>query len=132
MVKLGNGGKRGKHTLETPIHPLCGSATTLYSFAMRGPDAGILLAFTLGAMAPGCGGGSDRPLIARDATGQPDVARLIEQLDSDDPVDRMAAIGALHQVAGTDRGYDPTAPLPSREAAIARWVDWYQEGMPRG
>jgi hypothetical protein len=50
---------------------------------------------------------------------------LIEQLDHDDPVVRLVAIGRLERETGTDLGFRYDDPLSARQAAVARWVAWY-------
>jgi hypothetical protein len=45
----------------------------------------------------------------------------VENLSSDDPVVRLAAIGALRRRTGHTLGYRFDAPDAERDAAIGRW-----------
>ncbi len=49
------------------------------------------------------------------------VPSLVEMLSSDDPAERMVAIGSLEKLTGERLGYDPAGSPSSRMAAIARW-----------
>jgi HEAT repeat protein len=51
-----------------------------------------------------------------------DQARLIEQLDSDDPAVRLAAILALERLTGETRGYRYDDPPARRADAVAAWT----------
>ncbi|MGP1310426.1 MAG: hypothetical protein ACTS27_09540 [Phycisphaerales bacterium] len=91
----------------------------------------------LPAFAGGCGSSSD-PDLGADGPAERarDVAQavesgdsqgidgLIEALDSDDPAERMLAIGALNRLTGRTFGYDFAGSRSQREAAIDRWVEW--------
>ncbi|MFO0829254.1 MAG: hypothetical protein U0572_14040 [Phycisphaerales bacterium] len=55
---------------------------------------------------------------------------LVESLRSDDPLVRFAAIGALQEITGQDRGYRYDDPEPLREAAILKWVAWAKSSEP--
>ncbi|MEQ9617443.1 MAG: HEAT repeat domain-containing protein [Phycisphaerales bacterium] len=54
------------------------------------------------------------------------VPGLISLLDSRDPGLRLIAAEALERITGETMGYDATAPILEREAAIDRWVDWWR------
>lgn len=49
------------------------------------------------------------------------VPSLVEMLRSDDPAERMLAIGTLEKLTGERLGFDPTGSASSRGAAIGRW-----------
>lgn len=51
----------------------------------------------------------------------PDLARIVENLSSDDAAVRMAAIGKLRRRTGETLGYRFDDPWPDRQAAIDRW-----------
>ena len=53
------------------------------------------------------------------------IPNIIEQLDSDDPVVRLMAIGALERLTGETHGYRYDDDVEVRRAAIRRWVDAY-------
>ena len=55
------------------------------------------------------------------------LQNLIEMLLSADPAERLVAGDTLKLVTGTDLGYDASAPLVERQAAIQRWKAWLQE-----
>ncbi|NBP52021.1 MAG: hypothetical protein EBU70_12770, partial [Actinobacteria bacterium] len=85
--------------------------------AMAGCDAAVQPSFDdpvpearLGAIA---GTGEDG------ASGE--VRHLVQNLSSDDPTVRLAAIGALRRRTGRTLGYRFDAPDAERNAAIARW-----------
>ena len=61
---------------------------------------------------------------AGDADAIPD---LIALLDSDDPATRLVSINALHRLTGQTLGYVHAAPPEEREAAVVRWVEWYNQ-----
>lgn len=56
------------------------------------------------------------------------IPELIRSLDSDDPAERMLAIGALEEMTGKTFGYRHWAPRSERAAAAQRWADWYAGG----
>ena len=58
----------------------------------------------------------------RDASAVPS---LIGLLQSDDPAERLLAIGALERITGETRGYDHAAPIDERNAAVERWASRY-------
>ena len=59
------------------------------------------------------------------------VPLLVDRLsDSDDAV-RFAAINALVQITGTDRGYRFYQPPGERAAAVARWRQWLDGAYPK-
>ena len=60
------------------------------------------------------------------------VAKIVEQLDADDPAIRMLAINVLHRLTGETYGFHHDDPLEKRHAAIQRWVNAVQSGaVPR-
>lgn len=56
-----------------------------------------------------------------DASSAGEMRHLVENLSSDDPVVRLAAIGALRRRTGRTLGYRFDAPDAERDAAIGRW-----------
>lgn len=56
------------------------------------------------------------------------LARLVEQLDSQDPAARMLAIRALERRTGTTLGYEHAAPVWERQEAIERWMKYLDSG----
>lgn len=56
------------------------------------------------------------------------IPQLVEQLDSDDPVVRMAAIDTLKQLTGETFGYRYYDDTWTRREAIRRWVDAVERG----
>lgn len=52
-----------------------------------------------------------------------DLTRLVEQLDSDDPVVRMAAATTLEQLTGKTFGYRHFDSEEERRAAIRLWAE---------
>lgn len=66
----------------------------------------------------------------RDAATKNDqaaVPALINRLDSDDPAERLLAQRALEKLTGQSCGYDHAASRQDRQAAVQRWVAWYQQ-----
>lgn len=55
------------------------------------------------------------------------IPDLIQMLDSDDPAERVLAIGTLERLTGQSLGYDASASSTSRDAAVGRWVEWYAQ-----
>ncbi len=55
-----------------------------------------------------------------------DIPSLIENLASDDPVVRMAAIGALQRLTGTTLGYRFDDTFTQRQKSIEEWKVWLQ------
>jgi HEAT repeat protein len=53
------------------------------------------------------------------------IPHLIESLDNDDPVVRLAAIRTLEDLTGQTLGYDYAAPTWKRAEQVAAWKDWY-------
>lgn len=77
----------------------------------------------------------ERSLAALEASQRTDPANvpaLLQQLRSDDPAQRMLSIHALERTTGQTMGYDHSAPLAEREAAIRRWNEWYEQSHERG
>ena len=56
------------------------------------------------------------------------ISRIVEQLDSDDPVIRMLAIASLQRLTGETYGYKHYHPAYVRHEAIAKWVKAVQSG----
>ncbi len=54
---------------------------------------------------------------------------LVVMLASSDPATRFIASQTLREIAGTDLGYHPSAPLPERTLAADRWRAWV-EALP--
>ena len=72
-------------------------------------------------------------ILAAARNGDPDAARdLVEQLDSDDPAVRLAAISALERLFGTSRGYVHYDSPSERDAAVIRWVEALAAQRPAG
>ena len=59
------------------------------------------------------------------------VPELLRVLDSPSQRTREVAAGCLRRICGTRQDYDPAAPLPERQAAIARWRRWWAEHESR-
>lgn len=55
---------------------------------------------------------------------------LVNQLDSDDPVVRLAAIRTLERFTGTTLGYEHADPPWERDQAIGRWRRYLATGAP--
>ena len=53
------------------------------------------------------------------------IPALISRLDSDDPAERLLASRTLERLTGESQGYEYAASKSEREAATARWVQWY-------
>ena len=71
---------------------------------------------------------ADRVRAADDAGDSRDeraVPDLINQLESDDPAQRAAAVASLREITGQDHGYEWWAGEAERQAAAARWAAWY-------
>ncbi|MHC4612101.1 MAG: HEAT repeat domain-containing protein [Planctomycetota bacterium] len=62
----------------------------------------------------------ERAGAQRDMTATP---RLVEQLDSDDPLVQMMALEALLRIEGDTHGFWHGDPPHVRQAAIEQWVD---------
>lgn len=56
------------------------------------------------------------------------LARLVEQLDSQDAAARMLAIRALEKRTGTTLGYNHTDPKWARQESIGRWIKYLESG----
>ncbi len=61
----------------------------------------------------------------RDRTAVP---RLIDLLDSDDPAERVLALGALERIVGQRPAYNPYAPLPTRRPQVDALRQAYRQG----
>lgn len=61
----------------------------------------------------------------RDRTAVP---RLIDLLDSDDPAERVLALGALERVLGQRPAFNPYAPLPTRRPQVDALRQAYRQG----
>lgn len=55
------------------------------------------------------------------------IARLIDDLESDDSAVRFYAIYTLEAATGQRQGYDYFADVSQRQQAIARWRAWLHE-----
>ncbi|UCD76806.1 MAG: HEAT repeat domain-containing protein [Phycisphaerales bacterium] len=97
----------------------------------------ILLLVVLSCAPPATDGGFDSPnpaakLYAMEqavrAGDESAAARIVEQLDSDDPAVRMMAIESLRRLTGTTLGYDHSAASADRREAIGRWVQAVESG----
>ncbi len=51
---------------------------------------------------------------------------LVEMLLSTDPAERLVAGDTLRMVSGIDMGFDPSASIEKRAAAIDRWMEWVE------
>ncbi|MBY0309459.1 MAG: hypothetical protein K2Q09_12010 [Phycisphaerales bacterium] len=49
---------------------------------------------------------------------------LVQMLRSDDPAERMVAIGSLERLTGERMGYSPAGSPEARRQAVARWEAW--------
>lgn len=45
---------------------------------------------------------------------------------STDPAERLIAGDTLRMVCGIDMGFDPSASIEKRAAAIDRWMEWVE------
>lgn len=71
----------------------------------------------------------DAIVQASEPGSDPDtIARLVEQLDSQDPAARMLAIRALESRTGETKGYIHTDPEWKRQAAVDRWITSLEQG----
>ena len=61
---------------------------------------------------------ASKAAAANDKSAIPD---LVGMLSSDDPAERLVAIGTLERLTGERLGYDPAGSPSSRSAAIQRW-----------
>lgn len=68
-----------------------------------------------------------KALRERDRGSIPD---LIDSLEHDDPLVRLAAIRGLEEFTGETRGYSYADPDFRRQEAIERWIDWYRAQSP--
>jgi hypothetical protein len=103
------------------------------------PCLGTLLLSSLSTLVA-CGGTSTDSDVATPSsrlraiadaaqTDDPDKIRMfVEQLDSDDPAVRLAAITALERSTGQTLGYRHDDPRVRRDEAVRRWVTWVSEG----
>jgi hypothetical protein len=73
------------------------------------------------------------PLVRARAAGIADdtpraavVPELIERLGDPDSVVRLSAHEELRRRTGQDFGFRPWDDAPEREAAVARWVGWWE------
>jgi hypothetical protein len=111
----------------------------------RTPIQIALIAAGLSAAAILCACGSPGPdrLTSVDPAGRMNAAAraaaagdvgavplLVEMLQSDDPAERMVAIGALERLTGERRGFAAPASPGSRAEAVARWYQWLESGEP--
>lgn len=68
----------------------------------------------------------DAIVLAADQADDPSLQGLIQQLDSDDPAARLLAIRALEKRTGQTLDYRYDDPPWKRDAAVNRWMLWYQ------
>ena len=59
------------------------------------------------------------------------VPELLRALESPSQRTRETAAGCLRRIAHARQDFDPAAPLPERQAAIARWRQWWAEQESR-
>jgi hypothetical protein len=78
---------------------------------------------------------SQAPMVRARAVGlaarKPDaqvLPALVERLDDDDPVVRLAAHEELRKRTGQDFGYLPWASPEERAGAVAQWRAWLAQG----
>jgi len=64
---------------------------------------------------------------AAETRDQSSIPQLIDELESDDPAQRMLAIQALQEITGQTLGYDHAAGPEQRAAAVRRWAEWYSQ-----
>lgn len=97
----------------------------------KGPVvAGLMLLLAGGCAPPASEGGFDSPspgaklyaiMDAARTNDRSAIAQLVEQLNSDDPLVRFAAIETLEQLTGETYGYDYADDELARLRAIGRW-----------
>ena len=74
----------------------------------------------------------DAIVLASDEDADPEtLARLVEQLDSQDAAARMLAIRALEKRTGTTLGYIHTDPEWKRQEAVDRWMNYLENGIDK-
>ncbi len=74
----------------------------------------------------------DAIVLASDKDADPEtLARLVEQLDSQDPAARMLAIRALEKRTGQTLGYIHTDPEWKRQEAVDRWMNYLETGIDK-
>jgi hypothetical protein len=117
---------------------LAAPALGLYHWFVRTLALG-LLAVVPGCASPQGGFGSPDPAAKLPAIAKASqdhdlsaIPQLIESLQSDDPVVRMASIRTLENLTGQTLGYDYADPPWVREDHVREWVDWYKrQGLPQ-
>lgn len=62
--------------------------------------------------------------LAAEGDDRAAIPELIRMLGSDDPAERLTAIGSLEHLTGQTLGYRHYDLEPIRAEAIDRWVDW--------
>ena len=107
-------------------------------FTMRAAYAlGITIALAAGCAPPASKGGFDSPspganlyaiLEAARTNDRTAIPHLVEQLYSDDPAVRFAAIETLEQMTGETYGYRYYDDPMTRREAISRWVEAVENG----
>ena len=58
------------------------------------------------------------------------IPRLIDRLEDEDRVVRLAAFEELKKETGQTLGYVPWAPDAERAVAVARWREWWKRTEP--
>ncbi|GAB5495991.1 MAG: hypothetical protein Phyf2KO_10710 [Phycisphaerales bacterium] len=69
---------------------------------------------------------------ARKSNDPATIKPLISLLNSDDPLIRLVASDTLFRITGEDMGYDYAQTRTKRQAAIDRWIDWYEQTEESG
>ncbi len=59
------------------------------------------------------------------------VPLLVDRLEDEDEVVRLAAIESLKQLTGNDFGYRSFDPPYKRLVAVEQWRRWLKEGQPK-
>jgi hypothetical protein len=75
---------------------------------------------------------AERTLAAVAAVESPEPSEtreLIEMLESEDPGDRMLAIGVLERSTGERFGFDHAGSARSRREAVERWRRWAESSQ---
>lgn len=70
----------------------------------------------------------DAIVAASDREDAASLARLVEQLDSQDAAARMLAIRALERRTGQTLGYIHTDPEWKRQQSVDRWINYLESG----
>jgi|HubBroStandDraft_6_1064221.scaffolds.fasta_scaffold231855_2 hypothetical protein len=71
------------------------------------------------------------PFAFRVAFDQLSGQHLLERLEDADAQVRRCAANLLQRLSGLEMKYDPAAPQPARQAAVAQWAEtWRRRGSP--